>query len=418
MGQIQSIDELIGLLIRRRLLIGAITVFGIVLTLLYVISKPDVFEATAVIQVQSPTVSDPRAEGTRETSQSAQRLQTIEQRLTTRENMLAVIERHKLFEGSALSDDEKVHLLRMSLRFETVASAASANYGAPTRVSALLIYAQADTREKAARVANDFAQGILDASVEGQSGRTREAAAFYKEEVKRLSAEIDAIEAERATFVSANSDALPAQRDLRQTELIALNSDLRDLDQALVIARNELSVLDKKSTKRATDRRQMQTLTAQIETLSAQRDALVDRRAAIQNALVRTPQVDRTLADFERSLDQLQSQYEVSSRRAAEAETSQKLEDRQQGETFTMLERAIEPEYPISGGRRKLAAAGAIVSLFAAICAAFVMDLLNPALRTRAQLERQLDLRAVVAIPEIRHIGKRKRRGFWGLGKA
>ncbi|MFN4171562.1 MAG: Wzz/FepE/Etk N-terminal domain-containing protein, partial [Pseudorhodobacter sp.] len=135
MGQIQSIDELIGLLIRRRLLIGAVAVFGVVMTLLYVMAKPDVFESGAVIQVQTPIVTDPTS-GVQVPSQSAQRLQAIEQRLTTRENMLAVIARHGLYDGLPLSDDEKVHLLRLAVRFQPVASVASPQFGAPSQVSA------------------------------------------------------------------------------------------------------------------------------------------------------------------------------------------------------------------------------------------------------------------------------------------
>ena len=94
--------------------------------MLYVMAKPDVFESTAVIQVQSPTVSNPEA-GLG--GNSAQRLQAIQQQLTTRENMLAVIARHDLFAGTQLSDDQKVHLLRIALRFETVASAAASGFG-------------------------------------------------------------------------------------------------------------------------------------------------------------------------------------------------------------------------------------------------------------------------------------------------
>ncbi|MDN5788935.1 Wzz/FepE/Etk N-terminal domain-containing protein, partial [Pseudorhodobacter sp.] len=401
MGQIQSIEEFIGLLFRRRLLIGAVTVFGIVMTLLYVIAKPDVFESTAVIQVQGPTVSSSEnAAAARETS--AQRLQAIQQQLTTRENMLAVIERQGLYHDLPLSDDQKVHLLRIALKFDSVASAASTGFGTPSEVSALLISAQADTRAKAAHVANDFAQGILDAGAAEQNQRTEEAARFFKDEADQLQARIAALESEIATYKTAHRDALPTQRDIARTELSGLETELRSLDQALVAARNELAAIQRKTTQRATDKRQADTLETQIETLAAQGKALEDRRGEIMASLGQSPEVDRTLSEYDRSLDQLQAQFEVANRRAAEAETTQKLQERQQGETFTMLERAAEPDYPISGGRRKLAFVGAVGSLVFGVIVAFLLDLLNPVIRTRGQLERELDLRPIVAIPPLR----------------
>jgi len=44
---------------------------------------------------------------------------------------------------------------------------------------------------------------------------------------------------------------------------------------------------------------------------------------------------------------------------------------------------------------------GAAGSLMLSLMLAFVLDLLNPVVRTAAQMERQLDLRPVVSIPEV-----------------
>lgn len=414
MGQIQSLQEFVGLLLRRRLLIGAVAVFGIVMTLLYVISKPDVFESTAVIQVQSSTVSNPDAAATLSRDNSAQRLQAIQQRLTTRENMLAVIERHGLYADLPLSDDQKVHMLRLSLQFETVASAASSGFSQSSNVSALLISAQAASRAQAARVANDFAQGILDAGASGQMERTLEALSFFRDEESSLKKQIDALESEFAAYQSDNRDALPAQRDLLRTELTSLESELRTLDQSLVATRNERGVIERKNTLRATDRRQLDDLTSQIEILVAQSEALKARRAEIFATLTKVQDVDRRISDYERSLTQLQSQYAVATGRSADAESAAKLQDRQQGEIFTLLERAAEPDYPISRARRKLVLVGVIASFVLAVIVAFAMDLVNPALRTRGQLERELDLQPIVAIPELK-IGGNLFFGRWSL---
>jgi uncharacterized protein involved in exopolysaccharide biosynthesis len=394
------------MLLRRRLLIGAVAVFGIVMTLLYVMAKPDVFESTAVIQVQSPTVTSTDAAANTPRENSAQRLQAIQQLLTTRENMLAVIARHGLYADLPLTDDRKVLLLRSSLRFETVASAAAANFGQPAEVSALLISAQADTRAKAARVANDFAQGILDAGATGQMQRAREALSFFQEEETRLKAQLAALDTEFADYQSQNRDALPAQRELLRAELTSIETELRTLDQSLVAARNDRAVIERKATLRATDRRQLETLTASIETLSVQGTALEARRAEILATLTKAQEVDRNIEEYQRTQTQLQNLLEVATQRSADARTDATLQDRQQGESFTLLERAGEPDYPISGGRRKLAMVGAVGSLFLGVLVAFILDHLHPVLRTRSQLERELDLQPIVTIPEIKSAGR------------
>jgi uncharacterized protein involved in exopolysaccharide biosynthesis len=412
MGKIQSIDELIGLLLRRRLLIAAVTVFGMVLSLLYVMAKPDVFESTAVIQVQSPNVATTDDSTTAPRENSAQRLQTIQQQLTTRENMLAVIERHGLYAGLPLTDDQKVHLLRISLRFETVASAAASGFGQPSEVSALLISAQAATRAQAARIANDFAQGILDAGSNNQAEQFRQALSFFREEAAELKAQIDRVNSDLAAYQAENLDALPAQRDTLRTELTGIETELRSLDQSLVAARNDRAVIDRKQLLRATDRRELDRLIAQIETQSAQAEALQARRTAILVTLSKAQDFDRTIDSYQRSLTQLQSQYAEVARKMASAETDAKLQNLQQSETFAFLERAAEPDYPISGGRRKLAIVGAVASLGLGVIIAFILDHLRPVLRTRSQLERELDLRPIVAIPEIKHAGRKLRKSF------
>jgi uncharacterized protein involved in exopolysaccharide biosynthesis len=399
MGPIQTIDEFLGLLLRRRLMIAAVTVALTVLVLLYALSRPVIYEAVSVIQVETPTITEG---GAPPAGASAQRLQTIQQRLTTREALLAMIDRHGLYQDLPITNDEKVHLLRMAVRFQPVASVASQSYGAPQQVSALLIFAQGDGAEKAARIANDFAQGVLDASAQGQNTRAREALTFFVEENKRLEDQIVATEAGIADFRNANADALPEVREARRAEIRDIEADLREIDQSLIALQSEEARIGQGRTLRDADRQQIAALEAQIALLTEQKTAQETRRTTLVAALTQGPQVEQTLATMERRLQQLQEQYAQAARGLTEAETAQKLEERQQSERFALLERAVAPDYPVTGGRRKLAMAGAVASLVAGIIAAFVMDLMQPVLRTRTQFERTLGLRPVVVIPDLK----------------
>jgi tyrosine-protein kinase Etk/Wzc len=401
MGQIQSLEDLIGLMLRRRWLIAAVTLLGTLATVVFLMGRTPVWEAVAVLQVQAPTVSESGAPAAGPSTEAAQRLQAIEQRLTTRANLLAVIERHGLYRDLPISDDEKVALLRGAIRFQPVASVAQQSWGAPPVVSALLIFAQADSGDLAALVANDFAQAILEAGSEGQSARSREALAFFADEAARIGAQITALEAAIVTFRNANADSLAGQVDLRREELLALETDLRALEQESAALQDEAARLSGRETLRETDRRQLEFIADRRAVLAAQAASLNARRTEIEASLSRMPEVERALSVYQRDLDQLQGQYEVVTRRMAEADTAVKLAERQQAERFALLERAVVPEQPISGGRRNLAVAGLFASAMAGAGLAFLLDMFSPVIRTSAQMERQLDLRPVVAIPDM-----------------
>jgi uncharacterized protein involved in exopolysaccharide biosynthesis len=400
MGQIQTLGEFLGLLVRRRLLIAAVAALGSVLAVMYALSRPAIYQAAAVIQVESPTVTDPAAP-----TGSAQRLQAIQQRLTTRDNFLAMIDRHGLYAGLPLTDDEKVHLLRQAVQFQPVASAGPASFGAPQGVSAVIILAQAETGDLAARIANDVAQQMLDAGAQTQTGRAREALTFFAAEERRVSAALAALEAEVTAYQTSHADALPGLRDLRRDEFLGIEGDLRALDgQLAALTAEQAALTGAGRTLRETDRRQIEARAGQASVLQARRETLAQRREQLVSAMARMPEVERTLAAYERRLDQLRAQADQVTRRLSEADTAAKLEEGQQAERFTLLERAVTPDYPVTGGRKRLAMVGVAASVVLGVVAAFLLDLLTPYVRTAGQMERQIGLRPVVSIPVIGHI--------------
>lgn len=402
MGQIQNLEDLVGFLRRHLRLIVAVAVIGAVASAIFARIRPDIYEAFAVIEVQGAQVVQEGSPG------SAQLMQSIEQRLTTRENLLAVIDRHGLYADlTALSDDERVALLRASVSFEGIAAAGSNPYAGPAQLSAIIIRAGNTDAALAARVANDFAQGVLDMSSSGKLRQARDTLAFYQEEEDRLSAEIARVEAEVADYklLHAVSGVAEAQR----AELVSVEADLRQLDQNLVALMEEQRQLSARGSLRTTEQRQLQELDTQIAVLTEQKAALTGRRAELATALASQPEVERALAGYLRQLDQLNDSLAVVTARLAEAGTAVKLAERQQDERFALLERALTPERSVGSGGRKLFITGALASLLAGLALAFVLDLLKPVLRTSAQMERQMGLRPIVAIPELDLPDRRRR---------
>lgn len=396
MGPIQTFDEFLNLVIRRRLLIAALVLLGTILALMFALSRSQYYETAAVIQVQTPVIAG-QEQQTR--SQTAANLQAIEQRLTTRENLLAMIDRHGLFaQAPGMTAEQKVFALREAVTFQSVAGAGEQTFGSAASVSALLITTRLDTADHAARVANDFAQSVLDMSVARQNDRARETLGFFQAEEARVSQQIAVLEAELAAYKNANIAAVGGGSS---DERSAIDTDLRRVAQGLLAIEAEQAALQAKQRLRETDRRRIDDLAAQKSVLERQKAGLEQQRAALDARAAQSPEVERTLSAYDRQLEQLQTQFEAVTARKAEAETALRLEQENHAEHFTLLERAITPAYASGGGRKKIVIAGAVASLVGAIAAAFLLDLMNPVLRSAAQMQREVDIRPVIVLPDL-----------------
>ncbi len=405
MGQIQNLEDFLDFLRRRLWLIIAIAIAGAAVSAVIAKSRPDSFEAFAVIEVQGVT-TDQTSPG------SAQLLQSIEQRLTTRENLLAVISRHGLYADlPALSADERAALLRKNISFEGIAAVGNNPYGGVAQLSAIIIKASDGNADLAARIANDFAQSVLDMSSSNKLDEARDTLAFYREEERRISDQISSVEAEVAAY--KNTHDVSSMTEARRDELVAVEDDMRQLDQSLVALMEEQRQLSTKGNLRATEQRRLQDLDGQIAVLTEQKAALSSRKTELTAALASQPEVERALAGYQRQLDQLQDSLSVVTARLTEAETASKLAERQQGQRFALLDRALTPEHAVGSGGKKLFVAGAVASLLAGLALAFLLDLMKPVIRTSTQMERQLGVRPIVAIPEL-DLPDRKRRGGGG----
>jgi uncharacterized protein involved in exopolysaccharide biosynthesis len=396
MGPIQTIEEFLNLLLRRRLLIAVLVLLGSVVAVMLALSRPQSYEASAVIQVQTPVINGQEQQAR---SQTASVLQAIEQRLTTRENMLEMAARHGLFANApGMSDDQKVNALRSAITLQTIAGAGEQAYGAPASISALLITARLGEAEQTARIANDVAQSVMDMSVAQQASRTRDTYIFFQTEEARILQQIATLETEIATYKNQHLTVFDGDSS---TERAGLETDLRRVVQDQLALEAERSALQSKDRLRETDRRRIDDLTAQIAVMERQKAGLDAQRAALDQQAAQSPEVERTLNAYARQQEQLQSQFEAVTARKSEAETTLRLEQENHAEHFTLLERALTPAYPNGGGRKKIAIAGIMASMVGAVVLAFILDLLNPVLRSAAQMQREVGIRPVIVVPDL-----------------
>lgn len=406
MGQIQSLGDFLNMMRRRIVLIVAMVTMGTVFSLWWALGQVRIFEATSVAQIESPAVRDTGVATPGANASVEHRLRLLEQQLMARDNLAGMVDRYGLYASTDFSVSRKVSTLRESVRIAQITDP-NAGFGAARVPTGMMITVTDTDPETAAAMANDFLDQLVWLNRERRSSAALQNLEFFGAEAARIEAEMTALEARIAAFKEDNAPYLPQGVAAQRDELGTLRSTLLELEQRLI-------ELDAGRT------RQRAEVIERQSNLLRQQQALINQRIAeIEANIASAPEVDRQFGVLTRQLDQLQTQYTEITRRATEAEMGQQLTSQEQFERIEVLESALVPENPVSGSRKKKVALGAFLSLVLGTALAFVLDILNPVIRTPAQLQRELGVKAVIAIPKLTtQQGKRRKRLVWAAALA
>ncbi|MCG7494056.1 Wzz/FepE/Etk N-terminal domain-containing protein [Thalassobius sp. Cn5-15] len=392
MSSLISPSSLYRILCRRALLIIATMICGSILSVLFALNRPAVYEASAVIQIEAPQVSTAlQGAGTAiVSSNNRNRLKLIEQKLMSRDSVLAVVEKFDLFNRSAdLTQAEKVTALRESVEIVELIDPSQA-WRTDVQPSGLVITARLEDPEQAADVANELLAQVLVEGKKRSEGQTTQTLAFFEAEEARISAAMDALEIEFARYKEQHADSLPSVITDQREQLALLRQNQLTLE-------NRLIQIETSSERLRTDER-----VRQAEVLRQQIALVNERIAGIERALAGAPEVERVFTLLARQSAQLQTEYQQITQRRTEAAMARQLESQDQFERFEVLETALVPEYAVTSRKFKIVLAGCIASVFGALGLALLIELLSPVLRTSRHVEQALDVRPVVIIPHLR----------------
>lgn len=253
---------------------------------------------------------------------------------------------------------------------------------------------------------------------------------FRREEVSRLAesnAELDrqALELENQlsslvielaqSEIVPQSDQTPEERELADLarELAQKRSIYTDNHREIISLRGRMAALEASlpvvvtddgqaaSLREAAMGRQIQKLEAQIAQMEAQKAENIGKQAELEASIKRTPNIEMQLNVLERRRIELQDQYQSIVAKRAEAETGERLEANQQAERFELIEEAVVPDNPIAPSRKKILVLGSGSTIGLALGLVFILEMMNPVIRSAHHMERQLDLRPVVVIPYV-----------------
>ena len=218
------------------LIVSCAAILGV--SIAVAMSLPPTFESSGTILIESQQIS-PELVAANNSTFADERIEVIRQRVMTRENLAAIIDKYNLFstQGRNLSVTENIDEMRNAIGV-TLVSAAIKGRGEVT--IAFRLSFEHRQPEIATQVANELVTLFLNENIRQRTERANENTEFAKQEADKLEVALNAQDSRVAEFKEKHSDALPENRELLTNMLTRAESDLKEVDRDYKAAREEL----------------------------------------------------------------------------------------------------------------------------------------------------------------------------------
>jgi len=123
----------------------------------------------------------------------------------------------------------------------------------------------------------------------------------------------------------------------------------------------------------------------------------------IQRKVERLPQREQEMIALSRDYDNLKKSYEELLKKKLESQVSQKLEEKQQGEQFQILEPASLPAQPSKPNRAMVLGIAVLASLLIGVGGSFGLEMMDPTLRGSKDFSSFFDIPILACLPVIQN---------------
>ena len=391
-GQGFDLSHFIGIL-KRRFLYFVIPFLLVVMAGFAVVAiQRPIYRAEGKILVEAPEIPPDLVHPTI-TEVANERVQVIQQRITARDNLIAVVNKFNLFprERQWMSGSELLDLVRSRMIIKPVElDAQSAVPGNPT--IAFTLSFDYEVPNLAAAVANEFLTSILSEDADTRTNNAAETTHFLEREVKRLQGEHDAVAAQIEAAYQRPPDKLQAQSDEAAAQMKDLAQAEAELAQDSAIYSDEYPII--------------RNLKKKIAILK--HNIASAPRPAADNS------VDVNILALKRRETDLSQTLEDENRKLTTARLGESMERGQQGERLQVIEQPSLPQKPVRPQKMKwFAVAFALAGIIGAGSVA-AAEMLDGSIRSSRDLVRTVDRHLIVTIPYLSTPGEqyRKRRNI------
>jgi len=203
-------------------------------TLLLALLLPAYYQSTGIILIEQQEVPQDLVRSVIN-SYADERVQTINQRVMTTQNLLDIIHRHDLYPDKRKYDsrEELIERMRKDIAFKMIsADVVDPRSGLPRQATiAFSVSYESRSPDHSVKVANDLVTLYLNENLNERNQLAQDTSSFMREESARIEKQVEDLEAKLADFKSKHVEALP---ELTPTKLQFLDRAQQELADAQV----------------------------------------------------------------------------------------------------------------------------------------------------------------------------------------
>ncbi|MFA7603269.1 MAG: Wzz/FepE/Etk N-terminal domain-containing protein [Novosphingobium sp.] len=456
MNQTTDLDEpqgggflvhLPAILWHRRWFIVVPVILGIIGAIVANLVTPAVYQSSALMLVQSPQLSG-NIIGSSSTELVDRRIARINEQVTSRPDLIALIEKHQLYKSMRDTQPLSEVIERMRTAINLTPTSVAGGPGTGDRTIAFRLSFDYGEPGPAQAVAQDLMQRIVELDATTNSEQAGRRVAFLTEEargleqrVRDIQGKIAAINAENGGVLSGggmiygNSGSydvqiaalqrdnanLVGQRDAARTsdnrdpvvasaeqQLASARAVYSEQHPDVVIAKQRLAEareLAKSNTRKLPlDQidQQIAFNNSQIAALRAAQQQERSQTAMARAAQSRAPLIKSELTELQQQLAGVNDKYQTVSTQLMAARAGVRAEDEQLGERLIVVDPPVVPDKPIWPDRLLLAAMGIGGGLALGLVLALAVELLLHPIRDPLALSAIVGTAPLAMIPLIK----------------
>jgi uncharacterized protein involved in exopolysaccharide biosynthesis len=325
------------------------------------------------------------------TSTAKERIQVIQQRVMTRDNLLALLDKYKLYPDrrDRLSRTELLDLMRENIHVEPIDLDQAS--GRASQTIALKVGFSDRSPQVATQLANELVTLFLNEDARNRTNRAMETTRFLARESQRLEGELAAIETKLAE----------AKRQFRASSLsggLAADPSGNAQVSPLTAVKMELA---QKRTVYSKSHPVIKRLEAQLAALQKMEGAGSQSGSQSTGQGQSNISADDALEAVVAQRNSIQKNLEAANQKLAAARLGESLERDQFSERLQVIEQAVAPQKPIKPNRFKIAALGIFAGALAGFAGIFTIENFDRTIRGSRDLVRLAGETAIVIIPYL-----------------
>jgi succinoglycan biosynthesis transport protein ExoP len=320
---------------RRNILTCSIIVAIILaISLLTAWLLPPVYRSTSTILIEEQEIPTDLVRSTI-TSFAAQRLQTISQRVMTRFNLIAIIDKFNLYEKERKNQasDELVERMRQDISFQTVsADVIDPRSGHPTQATiAFTLSYDGKDPGLAQKIDNEITSLYLEENLRMRTKQTAEASDFLTSEVAQIGAYAAELEQKLSKFKENHLNELPEHKQMTMQIIERTESEIKEIELQLRTLQERNFLIDSQITQISPENpvisatgQHVMSASERLKSLRTQYISLAAQYSAKHPDLVKTRQeieaLEKEVGEVDPSIDQARRLHELREKRSAMSE--------------------------------------------------------------------------------------------------